>query len=138
MPIEKSAGVIIFRKEKDTIKYLLLHYKARHWDFPKGHIEKGEGPAEAAKREIREETGIEDIEFMPGFEETNKYFYRREGKNFFKTVVFFLAETKIKEVKISWEHEGFQWLPYKDALEQITFKNAKKILQKANSFLQGN
>jgi len=54
MPTEKSAGAVIFRKEpssakattgkKYTVKYLLLHYAARHWDLPKGHIEKGEKP----------------------------------------------------------------------------------------------
>lgn len=136
MPIEKSAGAVIFRKEEGKIFYLLLHYKARHWDLPKGHIEKREKLEEAAEREIKEETGIKDIEFVPGFKETIKYFYKRESKNFFKIVVFFLAETKIKKVKISWEHQGFKWLPYKDALEQLTFKNAKEILQKADDFLR--
>ena len=101
MPIEKSAGAVIFRKEKDIIKYLLLHYEARHWDLPKGHIEKGEKPEEAAKREVEEETGIKEIEFVPDFKETIKYFYKRDGQNFFKTVIFFLAKTKVKKVKIS-------------------------------------
>lgn len=144
MPLEKSAGAVIFYKEQNTIKYLLLHYRARHWDLPKGHIEKGEKPKEAAEREVQEETGIKDIRFIPGFEGINKYFYRREsnlpaGRQGIvsKIVVFFLAETKTKEVKISLEHEGFKWLPYEDALKQITFKNAKKILQKANNFIQG-
>ena len=87
-------------------------------------------------REIKEETGIKDIKFITGFKETIKYFYKRDSKNFLKTVVFFLAQTKIKKVKISYEHQGFKWLPYEEALEQITFNNAKKILKKANDFLK--
>ena len=144
MPIEKSAGAVIFRPvkplrghgvKKEKILYLLLHYTARHWDLPKGHIEKGEKPEEAAQREVKEETGIKDIEFIPGFKETIKYFYKRDGKNFFKIVVFFLAKTKTKKVKISYEHRGFKWLPHKEALAQLTFKNAKDVLKKADKFL---
>lgn len=135
MPIEKSAGAVIFRKEKDTIEYLLLHYQAGHWDFPKGNIEKGEKPEDTAKREIFEETGIKDIEFVPDFKQTLKYFYKRKKKNIFKIVTFFLAPTRTRKVKISWEHIGYKWLPYNQALKQLTFDNAKEILKKANQLL---
>jgi len=144
MPIEKSAGAVIFSPvkpgrghgaKKEKTYYLLLHYEAGHWDFPKGNIEKGEKLEDAARREISEETGIKDIEFAPGFKETIKYFYKREKKNIFKFVTFFLAGTKTKKVKISWEHQGFKWLPYEKALEQLTFKNAKEILKKAHDFI---
>lgn len=145
MPVEKSAGAIIFHKENNKIYYLLLHYQSGHWDFPKGNIEKGEKIEETAKREVKEETGIEDIKFIEGFKEWIKYFYKRTppkfgkreaGKTVFKIVTFLLAETKEKKVKISWEHQGYKWLPYEEALEQLTFKNAKEILKKANDFLQ--
>lgn len=157
MPIEKSAGAVIFRQENKKIYYLLLHYEAGHWDFPKGNIERGEKLEETARREIFEETGIDDVRFVSGFKETIKYFYnpayinksigisrfsseargsyKREKKTILKFVTFFLAKTKIKKVKISWEHKGFQWLPYEEALSQLTFKNAKEILKKANKFL---
>ncbi|GAI42981.1 unnamed protein product, partial [marine sediment metagenome] len=42
MPLEKSAGAVIFSRSDKKIEYLLLHYQAGHWDFPKGNIEKGE------------------------------------------------------------------------------------------------
>lgn len=142
MPVEKSAGAVIFRPqptrrpgEENKIYYLLLHYQSGHWDFPKGNIEKGEKLEETVRRETKEETGIEDIKFIPGFKEAIKYFYKLKGKNIFKIVTFFLAETKTKKVKISWEHIGYKWLPYEEALEQLTFKNAKEILKKANHFL---
>jgi len=140
MPVERSAGAIIFRKEGDTSFFLLLHYPGfrgpkSHWDFPKGNIERGEKLEETVRREVQEETGIKDVTIIKGFKETIKYFFKFEGKNILKFVTFFLAETKEKQVKISQEHIGFEWLPYKEALEQITFKNAKEILQKANDFL---
>jgi len=141
MPIEKSAGAVIFRKEGGKIYYLLLHYPSNakapreYWDFPKGHIEKGENLEETAKREVEEETGLKDIKLIEGFKEWIKYFFKFKGKNIFKIVTFFLAETKTKTVKVSFEHIGFKWLPYEEAIEKLTFKNAKEILKKANDYL---
>ncbi len=141
MPVEKSAGAIIFRRENNTIKYLLLHYpsssksKKEYWDLPKGHIEKGEGLEDTVRREVEEETGLKDIRIVDGFKETIKYFFRAEGKNIFKIVVFYLAETKNEEIKISYEHIGYKWLPYEGAFIQLTHKNAKEILKKANDFI---
>lgn len=134
MPVEKSAGAVVFRKNKE-IKYLLIQYGLGHWEFPRGLIEKGESLEEAAQREIKEEVGIEDIQFVPGFKEWIKFFYKKEGKNIIKIATFLLAETKSKEVKISWEHKDFKWLPYKEASEQLTFENSKEILKKANNFI---
>ena len=145
MPREVSAGAIVFRKEKNQIYYLLLHYQSGHWDFPKGHIEKGEKPEDTVRREVEEETGIKDIKILPGFKEYIKYFFRRnyelkkeEKKKapwVFKIVEFYLAETKTKEIKLSFEHKDFKWLSFQDALRQLTFKNAKDILKKANDYL---
>lgn len=135
MPVEKSAGAVVFRQEDKKTYYLLLHYQSGHWDFPKGNIEKNEEPEETVRREVREETGINDLEFVPGFKQTIKYFYKRDNKNFMKFVTFFLAQTQTQEVKISWEHQGYKWLKYEDALEQLTFSNAKEILKKAGQFL---
>lgn len=143
MPVEKSAGAIIFKKNKNNgeIKYLLLYYpfgartKRDYWDLPKGHIEKGESLEETVKREVKEETGLKEIKFIEGFKETIKYFFKFRGKNILKFVTFYLAKTEEKNVIISGEHIGFQWLPYKEALNQLTFKNAKEILKKANEYL---
>jgi hypothetical protein len=47
-----------------------------------------------------------------------------------------LAETKEKNVQISFEHIGYEWLPFEEALERLSFQNAKEILKKANEFLK--
>lgn len=140
MPKETSAGAVVFRKN-NKIYYLLLHYKSGHWDFPKGHIEDKEEEDKTVKREIEEETGIKDIKIINGFKEYIKYFFRKtyEGsKNApwtFKLVNFYLAETKTKQVKLSDEHLDYKWLVYEDALKQLTYKNAKDILKKANNYI---
>lgn len=148
MPVEKSAGAIIFRREtnqsgeKGKIFYLLLRYptgsrsKKEYWDLPKGHIEKGEDIKETVKREVEEETGLKDIKFVESFKETIKYFFNFQKKTVLKFVTFYLAETDKKEVKISKEHIGFKWLPHQEARKQLTFRNAKEVLKKANQFLQ--
>ncbi|MFZ5500518.1 MAG: NUDIX domain-containing protein, partial [Candidatus Micrarchaeota archaeon] len=56
MPDEKSCGIVLFSEDGGRL-YLLLHYTAGHWDFPKGHVEADESEAETALRELLEETG---------------------------------------------------------------------------------
>ncbi len=126
---ETSAGAIIFRKDK----YLILHYEKDYWGFAKGKLEKGETEKEAAIREIREETGIKDIKFIKGYKEEEKYFYKnKKGQLINKKVIFFLAESKKDKVKISWEHKGYKWLKFEDAMKILKFKNHKELLKKAN------
>ncbi len=135
MPTEKSAGAVIFRKDKGSIYYLVLHYELGHWDFVKGKIENNEQLKQTIIRETKEESGIDDLRFIGEFKEKIDYFFKKQGKTIFKTVIFFLAETRTKEIKLSDEHIGFKWLPYNKAMEQLTFENAKRVLKKANNFI---
>ncbi|MBW3010754.1 NUDIX domain-containing protein [Candidatus Woesearchaeota archaeon] len=136
MKVERSAGAIIFRIEKGIRKYLLLHYSVGHWEYVKGHIEKGEATETTIRRETVEETGIKDLKFITDFKETVQWYFKHEDKLIKKYVVFYLAETKIKEIKLlSHEHIGYAWLPYEKALEKVTFKSTKDILKKAEKFL---
>ena len=135
---ERSAGTVIFVKEKPEIKFLLLHYEAGHWSFPKGNIEKGETELLTAQREVKEETGIEDAQFFDGFKETINYYYKREGKTIFKEVIFFLAQAFNEKVEISDEHIGYAWLTYDKALEKITYENDKNVLKKSMEYVKGH
>ena len=136
IPIESSAGAIIFLKKNDTFYFLLLHYEAGHWDLAKGHIEGGETLKETVIREVKEETGINDLKFIPGFQDKTEYYFTLKGKKVFKTNKLFLAETKKEEINLSSEHISFVWLPYYQALERITFENTKKVLKRAMQFLE--
>ena len=129
---EISAGVILARN-KTQREYLVLDY-GTHWDFPKGHIEAGEDPETAAARELQEETGIRDAQFVPGFTESMRYFYRKAGEGMLKVVIYFLAETPAGDVTLSHEHSGYVWLPYDEALKRLTFRNARELLIKAHTF----
>ncbi len=131
---EHSAGIVLFKEDKQR-EYLLLEYSPDHWDFSKGNVEKGETEIEAATRELKEETGIDDVKIIEGLKESISYFFRRGGNTINKTVTFFLGKTEKKEVKISWEHKGFIWLNFNDALQKITFNNSKQILRNAEEFL---
>ena len=132
---EKSCGAIVFKKQKDGIKYLLLHYEAGHWDFPKGNQEKKETEEQTAAREIKEETGIEDIEFLPDFKEPIKYFYKKGDETIYKEVIFFLAQSMTEHVTLSSEHIGYAWLSYDNAYKKLAFNTSKELLRKANHFI---
>jgi bis(5'-nucleosidyl)-tetraphosphatase len=132
---EKSCGAVVFLKNTD-IKYLLLHYGAGHWDFVKGNVETHESEKETVIRELQEETGIADAQFIEGFREKIEYFYRRQGATIHKEVIFFLIETHTEKVELSFEHVGYTWLDYQSAMERLTFKNAKAALQKAYELLK--
>jgi len=134
---EISAGVLVYREE-EQIKYLLLHYPAGHWDFPKGHVEEDESMEETALRELKEETGINEgeVELKDGFRETIDYLYKKRGELSHKKVIFFLGKTEKEEVEISKEHQGFIWLPYQKAKQKVTFRNARRLLEKSQDFLE--
>ena len=134
MKEEISAGIILFNDNEDR-KFLLLNYPSKHWDFVKGKMEKGETTHQTAIREAKEETGITDITFVENFEEWIKYNFKYQGELVQKKVVFFLAETKTKEIKISHEHSGYTWLDYNESMEKTTFDNAKTVLTKAQKIL---
>jgi 8-oxo-dGTP pyrophosphatase MutT (NUDIX family) len=120
---EESCGAVIYHGKE----YLLLHYDAGHWDFPKGNREPGETSKETAIREIEEETGITNLKF-DDFKKKIHYVYRHGRDTIFKTVTFFLAESKEKKVVLSREHQGFEWLSYENALDRLTYENAREVL----------
>lgn len=137
---EKSCGVIVFRNTDGVREYLLLHYPGGHWDYPKGHVEEFDNSElETAKRELEEETGIDDIKIEEAFHEPMYYSFNRGKKErVVKTVVYFVGETACQSVKISHEHKNHKWLPYERAKKRLTYKNAKEILEKAESHLNSN
>ena len=149
MFLKKAAGAVVFYKNLDgKIEYLLLKHNARYWNFPKGGVEPGEKEIDTARREVMEETGLDNFRIIPGFKTGEKYYYKghkdhprveERNKMVSKEVVFYLIESKNKEVKISHEHEDFAWLDYSQAVALFGKNRNKKkglgILKKANDFI---
>lgn len=132
---ERSAGIVLFRQMNAHREYLVLHYPGGHFDLPKGHLEEGETEREAAIRELEEETTIKNIVWIEGYRNKIHYTYSKMGKPSTKEVTFFLARTVQKKVELSHEHQGFIWLPYKEAVEKMTYENAKQLIRLAEKFL---
>ena len=133
---EKSCGAVMYILKGDTVNYLLLNYEAGHWDFVKGNVEQNESEKETVVRELKEETGITNAQFIDSFREVIAYFYRRQGLTVHKEVVFYLMESNTDKVQLSFEHIGYIWLDYQHAMEKLTFKNAQDVLKKAHVFLK--
>ncbi len=125
-----SAGVIVVRRDDDgKWKYLLLRAYG-YWDFPKGIVEPGEDPIDAAKRETREETTITDLDFKWGydFRETGPY---NRGR---KVARYYLAETKTKDISLPInpeigkpEHDAYKWVTYEEARKLVAPRVLKAL-----------
>ncbi|GIS96524.1 MAG: diadenosine 5'5'''-P1,P4-tetraphosphate pyrophosphohydrolase [Nitrososphaerota archaeon] len=104
-----------------------MKYPQGHWDFVKGKIEQNETNMGSTKRN-KGGDGDTNIEFIDGFEESVEYDFRFKKEDIHKKVIFFLAKTDEKNIKISHEHNDYLWLEYDDALKKTTFENAKNVL----------
>jgi 8-oxo-dGTP pyrophosphatase MutT (NUDIX family) len=136
MKQERSAGIIVFRDDPGGAPMFLLLDYGRYWDFPKGHVEKGEDDRAAALRELAEETGIRRVELLEGFQQRIVYFFRSRGGLVRKSVVFFLGRTRQKRVVTSDEHSGSAWVCGEQALRQVKYPTARAVLQAAIRHLE--
>ncbi len=130
--METSCGVVLVNY--GTV--LLLQYPQGHWDFPKGHVEEDdEGHHATARRELAEETGIDQIDFVEGFVQKSEYSYRHRGKKKDKQVFWYLAQTDQLTVKLSHEHRGYMWLDWDMAEQQLSHQETKVVLRQARQHM---
>lgn len=112
--------------------------EGRYWGFPKGHVEAGETPQEAALREISEECGLLRSSLSIRAElPPSEYVYRRAGRLRFKLVHHFLVLTAADTELIpqAGEIDEAQWLSLDDATERASFPDTRKALTAARSLL---
>lgn len=126
-----SAGGIVLKREDSIVKILVTQHSGHHgWDFPKGHLETGETSERAALREVEEETGVR-AKILEKVGQT-QYFYFEGNQKVFKTVTFFLMDYIDEgEATTAFEVSDKVWLPVGKVSEKLTFKDTKKLWEKA-------
>jgi 8-oxo-dGTP pyrophosphatase MutT (NUDIX family) len=135
--IETSAGGVIVRWQGEVPYVLLIRDPYEHWGFPKGHLEDGETPDVAALREVMEETGLGNLLLGPRLG-TIDWYFRAGGRLIHKFCHFFLIESPHGETRPQ-QDEGItacRWLPLSEAMEVISYDNAREVLRQAAQRLQ--
>ena len=111
---------------------LLKHTSGNHWSLAKGHAQSGETEEQTARREIREETGLE-VTVRAGFRATQRYSPRAGVE---KTVVFFLAKAGSKKLKLQdQEISNACWLELEDALKLVSHADTGEVLREGKKHL---
>jgi 8-oxo-dGTP pyrophosphatase MutT (NUDIX family) len=134
----RAAGAVVFRRTDQGIRLLVLRaYK--NWDFPKGMVDPGEEQIDAARREVREETGLSEIEFPFGedFKETLPYSGHKIAR-------YYLAETQEHDIELPVspelgrpEHHEFRWISFDEA-EELLPPRLAVVLEWAKKAIVGN
>jgi 8-oxo-dGTP pyrophosphatase MutT (NUDIX family) len=132
---EVSAGGVVLRGD-DVVVIVPARRSAdgrKVLALPKGHVDPGETPPQAAQREVREEAGV-DATLVDELGEV-RYWYQRDGRKIAKLVTFFLFEYAGGDVADhDTEVEVARWIPLEEALHSLTYKGEREMVQRALGF----
>jgi len=131
---------ILFDKIDKNHFFLMLHRKLNWsgWEFVKGGIETGEEPKEAVLREIKEETGLLNVELIKKVAGPVEWF---AGNTKYVYNIFLLRANKNDPIILATdivEHDGFEWVEQQKVLEMLTHNDNKHIFKKAIKWLEEN
>jgi 8-oxo-dGTP pyrophosphatase MutT (NUDIX family) len=134
-----SAGGVVFRNGGADMEILVCGRAADNlWALPKGTPEPDETLEETARREVREETGVEaEIEDLVG---EIRYWFSRplQGVRYHKTVRHYLLRPVGGDTSLhDHEFDDVRWIPVHEALKLLTYPNEKRILQQAIDLVHG-
>jgi 8-oxo-dGTP pyrophosphatase MutT (NUDIX family) len=135
-----SSGGVITRQARGHPQVCLIARRQdgqRIWGLPKGHVEAGEDPRDAAVREVREETGLVGKPLTKLGAISYWFAVKRERVRYFKRVHFYLL-TYLEGSTRAHDHEveHAAWLPLSKAIARISYENERKILRKAQQYLK--
>ncbi len=129
---EATAGGIVFRrnpKDQTKVEFLLIQDPRDRWTIPKGHIEEGESARETAEREIREETGLQEMKVLNWLGKIN-FRYRRQNSLVLMTTDIFLVHAQGDTDNVRQEDfmNAIKWLPANEALDKIAYEDIGKLI----------
>lgn len=129
---EPTAGGVIFRHSSQgsgVVEILLIQDSKQRWTIPKGHIEEGETARQAAEREIKEETGLQEMKVLDWLGKIN-FRYRRGNSLVLMTTEIFLVKAIGQSGAVKPEDwmASLAWLPAQDALDKIEYEDIGKLI----------
>jgi 8-oxo-dGTP pyrophosphatase MutT (NUDIX family) len=134
---EFSAGGVVIRRFRGRPFVAVVRVREGVLALPKGHPEAGESAADAAQREVREETGLE-AELVEKLDDI-RYWYTRDGVRVLKVVSFFLLSYRSGSVRDYQraEVDGAEWIPLEEAPKRLEYSGEQKMALAALSKLRG-
>lgn len=138
----QSFGTIPYTRSNDEISFLLIHMYGSaggtHWTFPKGRPEPWESPTETARRETKEEVGLEVEALDEAHPFVQSYSFSIGETLIKKTVTFYLAEVSVINLSLQEaEVKEARWCSPAEALELLTHHDTKRLLRSVVAYLQG-
>jgi len=128
---ETTSGGIVFRRNPKTngLEILLISDAKNRWTIPKGHVEEGEEPKQTAEREIREETGLQEMKVYNWLGKVN-FRYRRGHTLVLMTMHIYLVEGKGETSRLKGEEwlTDIKWLPANEAIDKIAYEDIGKLI----------